>query len=146
MFLIHVYLLWFLIKFQKPIINRSNDEKTTQKRMRKDLKSLLAYPFFYILSYIPAFIFRISEETHPRVSPAYALTIAIVVFTPCLGAIYAVAFVLINASLKEISVPLLKARLQDMISNVSRHVVVYNFPVNSVTRTSLRSRQYQPGK
>ena len=131
MFLIHVCLLWFL---------------TVQKRMRKDLKSLLAYPFFYILLYIPGFIFRVTEETNPNVKPAYGLTIAIVVFTPCLGVVYAAAFVLINASLKEISVPLLKARLRDMISNVSRHAVVYNFPVNSVTRTSLRSRQYQPGK
>ena len=131
MFLIHVCLLWFL---------------TVQKRMRKDLKSLLAYPFFYILLYIPGFIFRVTEETNPNVKPAYGLTIAIVVFTPCLGVVYAVAFVLINASLNEISVPLLKARLRDMISNVSRHAVVYNFPVNSVTRTSLQSRQYQPGK
>ena len=146
MFLIHVYLLWFLIKFQKPIINRSDDEKTTQKRMRKDLKSLLAYPFFYILSYIPAFIFRISEETHPRVSPAYALTIAIVVFTPSLGVVYAVAFVLINASLKEISVPLLKTGLLDIFSKIPRHAVNYDFTVNSVTRTSIRLKQYQSGK
>ena len=112
MFLIHVYLLWFLIKFQKPLNNRSDDERTAHKRMRKDLKSLLAYPFFYILFYyIPTFIFRISEETHPHVDPAYGLTIAIVVLTPCLGVVYAVAFVLINARLKEISFPLLKAGL-----------------------------------
>ena len=146
MFLIHVYLLWFLIKFQKPLNNRSDDERTAQKRMRKDLKSLLAYPFFYILSYIPAFIFRISEETHPNVNPAYGLTIAIVVFTPCLGVVYAVAFVLINASLKEISVPLLKAGLLDIISKIPRHAVNYNFPVNSVTRTSIRSKQYHSRK
>ena len=112
MFLIHVYLLWFLIKFQKPLNNRSDDERTAHKRMRKDLKSLLAYPFFYILLYhIPTFIFRISEKTHSHVDPAYGLTIAIVVLTPCLGVVYAVAFVLINARLKEISFPLLKAGL-----------------------------------
>ena len=114
--------------------------------MRKDLKSLLAYPFFYILSYIPAFIFRISEETHPRVSPAYALTIAIVVFTPSLGVVYAVAFVLINANLKEISVPLLKTGLLDIFSKIPRHAVNYDFTVNSVTRTSIRLKQYQSGK
>ena len=112
MFLIHVYLLWFLIKFQKPLNNRSDDERTAHKRMRKDLKSLLAYPFFYILLYhIPTFTFRISEKTPPHVDPAYGLTIAIVVLTPCLGVVYAVAFVLINARLKEISFPLLKAGL-----------------------------------
>ena len=96
--------------------------------------------------YIPGFIFRVAEETNPNVKQAYALTIAIVVFTPCLGVVYAVAFVLINASLKGISVPLLKARLHYIFSNIPRHAVVYNFPLNSVTRTSIRSRQYQPGK
>ena len=90
--------------------------------------------------YIPGFIFRVAEETNPNVKPAYGLTILY------LGVVYAVAFVLINASLKEISVPLLKARLHDIFSNIPWHAVVYNFPVNSVTRTSIRSRQYQPGK
>ena len=144
MFLIHVYLLWFLMKFQKPLNNRSDDERTAHNRMLKDLKSLLAYPLFYIVFYLPGFIFRVIEETHPYDKPAYGLTIAMVVFIPSLGVLYAVAFVLINASLKEISVPLLKAGLLDMFRKVSRHAVTYNFPVNSLTRTSTRSRQYQP--
>ena len=70
MFLIHVYLLWFLIKFQKPLNNRSDDERTAHKCMLKDLESLLAYPFFYIVFYIPGFIFRVTEETNPYVKPA----------------------------------------------------------------------------
>ena len=146
MFLIHVYLLWFLVKFQKPLNNRSDDEKTAQKRMRKDLQSLLAYPFFYIVFYIPGFIFRITEETHPHVNPSYALTIAVVVFIPSLGVVYAVAFVLINASLKEISVPLLKAGVLDIFSIIPGNAVNYNFTVNSVTRTGMRLKQYQSGK
>ena len=146
MFLIHVYLLWFLIKFHKPLNNRSDDERRAHKRMQKDLKSLLAYPFFYILLYIPGFIFRVTEETNPNVKPAYDLTIAMAVLIPCLGVVYAVAFVLINASLNEISVTLLKARLRDIFSNIPRHAVVYSFPVNSMTRTSMRSRKHQQGK
>ena len=142
MFLIHVYLLWFLIKFQKPLNNQSDDERTAQKRIHKALKSLLAHPFIYILPYIPAFIFLISEETHPHVNPVYGLTIAIVVFKPSLGVAYAVAFVLINTSLKEISVPLLKAGLLDIFSKIPRHAVNYNFSVNRVTRTSIRLKQY----
>ena len=52
MFLIHVYLLWFLIKFQKPLNNRSDDERTAHKSMRKDLKSLYfaLYTGFHISS------------------------------------------------------------------------------------------------
>ena len=142
MFLIHVHLLWFLVKFQKPLNNRSDDERTAHKLMCKDLKSLLAYPFFYIVFYyIPTFILRIYEETHPDVHPAYGFTIAIAVLSPSLGVVYAVAFVLINASMKEISVPLLKAGLLDIFSKIPRHAVN-----DSVTRTSIRSKQYQPGK
>ena len=146
MFLIHVYLLWFLIKFQKHLNNQSDDERTAQKRMRRDLKSLLAYPFLYILFSIPIFIYRLNDAADPHRNPNYGLTIAIVVFTPCLGAVYAVAFVVINASLKEISVPLLKAGLLDIFSRIPRHAVNYSFPVSSVTRTSIRLRQCQPGK
>ena len=139
MFLIYVYLLWFLVKFQKALNNQSADEKTAQKHMRKDLKSLLAYPFIYILFSIPIIIYRIYDETRPHVSQNYGLTIASVVLTPCLGAVYAVAFVLINTNLKEISVPLLKARLRDIFGKTPRHIVTYNYPVSSVTRTSERS-------
>ena len=131
MFLIYVYLLWFLIKFQKPLHNRSDDERTAHRRMQKDLKSILAYPVFYILFYLPAFIFRIFQETHPHVNPAYGLTIAITVFSPSLGVVYAVAFPLINKSLKEISFPLLKAGLLDLCSKIPRHAVNYNFHVSS---------------
>ena len=141
MFLIQVYLLCFLVKFQKSLNNQSDDERTAYKHIQKDLKSLLAYPLFYILFYIPAFIFRISEETHPHVNPSYALTIAIVVLLPSLGVVYAVAFVLINASLKEISFPLLKTGLLDIFSKISRQAAN-----DSVTRTSIRSKQYQSGK
>ena len=146
MFLIHIYLFYFLVKFQKPLNNQSNEERTAHKRMQKDLKSLLAYPFFYILFSIPAFVFRVYEEAHPHVNPSYALTIAIVVFTPSLGVVYAIAFVLINASLKEISVPLLKAGVLDIFSIIPGNAVNYNFTVNSVTRTGMRLKQYQSGK
>ena len=143
MFSIYVYLLRFQMKFKKSLNNRSVDERTAEKHMRKDLKSLLAYSFIYILFSVPIFIYRVSEETHPNISPIYGLTITSVVLTPSLGVVYAVAFVLINASLKEISVPLLKARLRDIFRKIPRHAVNYNFPVNSVTRASIRSRQYQ---
>ena len=133
MFLIHAYLLWFL-KFQNHLSNRSDDERTAHKRMCKDLKSLLAYPFFYVLFYIPVFILRVTEKTNPNVKPNYGLTIAVVVLTPSLGAVYAVAFVLINASLKEISFPLLKEGLFD-ICKTPRHLVKDNIKVSSVTRS-----------
>ena len=139
MFLIYVYLLHCLVKSQKALNNQSADEKTAQKHMRKDLKSLLAYPFIYILFSIPVIIYRIYDETHPHVSQDYGLTIVSVVLTPCLGAVYAIAFVLINTNLKEISVPLLKARLRDMFGKNPRHIVNYNYPVSCVTRTTERS-------
>ena len=69
MFSIYVYLLRVIIKFQKSLNNRSVDERAAQKQMCKDLKSLLAYPFIYILFSIPIFIYRIFEETHPHVNP-----------------------------------------------------------------------------
>ena len=146
MFSIYVYLLRVIIKFQKSLNNRSAEERAAQKQMRKDLKSLLAYPFIYILFSIPIFIYRIFEETHPDIDPVYGLQISSVVLTPSLGAVNAVAFVLINASLKEISVPLLKAGLRDIFRNIPRHAVTYNYYVNSVTRASIRSRQYQPNE
>ena len=126
MFLIDVYLLRFLIKFQKALNNQSVDEKTAQKKMRKDLKSLLAYPFIYILFSIPIIIYRIYDETDPYVSQDYVLTVASIVLTPCLGAVYAVAFVLINTNLQEISVPLLKARLRiylEKILDIELHTI-----------------------
>ena len=107
------------MKFQEPLNNQLVDEKTAQNRMRKDLKLYLAYPFIYILFSIPIIVYRISEETHPLVSPVYGLTIASVVLTPSLGAAYAVAFAFINANLREISFPLLKARLRDIFGKKS---------------------------
>ena len=134
MFSINVYLIWFLMKNQRHVNNRSDDERTAYKRIRKDLISLLAYPVFYILFYIPIFTFRVTEETNPNVKPNYGLTIAIVVFTPCLGVVYAVAFVLINASLKEISFAPLMA-LFDLNSNNPQLNVIYNFHVSSLTKS-----------
>ena len=146
MILIYVYLLWFVMKFQKPINNRSNDERTAQKRMRRDLKSLLAYPFLYILFSIPIFIYRLKDATDPYRNPNYGLTIASVLLTPLLGVVYTVAFVVINANLKEISVPLLREGLRNIFRKTPRHTVNYNFHVNSLPRLSTRSRQYQPNE
>ena len=129
---INVYLIWFLMKNQRHGNNRSDDERTAHKRMRKDLILLFAYPVFYILFYIPIFIYRVTEETNPNGKPNYGLTIAIVVLTPCLGVVYAVAFVLINASLKEISITLLKEKLL----NIPRHKISY-ITVKSLTRSRL---------
>ena len=146
MILIYVYLLWFVMKFQKPINNRSNDERTAQKRMRRDLKSLLAYPFLYILFSIPIFIYRLNDATDPYRNPNYGLTIASVLLTPLVGVVYTAAFVVINANLKEISVPLLREGLRDIFRKTPRHTVNYNFHVNSLPRLSTRSRQYQPNE
>ena len=79
---------------------------------------------------------RVTEETDPNVKPNYGLTIAIVMFTPCLGVVYAAEFVLINASFKEISFSLLKAELLDIYSNNNhRSKVIDNFHVSSPTRS-----------
>ena len=146
MFSIYVYLLRVIIKFQKSLSNRSVDERVAQRQMRKDLRSLLAYPFIYILFSIPIFIYRIFEETYLHINSVHAFQIASVVLTPSLGAVNAVAFVLINANLKEISVALLKAGLRDIFRNIPGHAVTYNYHVNSVTRTSIKLRQYQPNE
>ena len=146
MILIYVYLLRFVMKFQKPLNNRSDDERTAQKRMRRDLKSLLTYPFFYILFSIPIFIYRLNDAADPHRKPNYGVTIASVLLTPLLGVVYTVAFVLINANLKEISIPLLREGLRDIFRKIPRHAVNYNFQVNSLTRLSIKSRQYQPNE
>ena len=80
------------MKFQKPLNNQSVDEKTTQERIRKDLKSQFAYQFIYILFSIPIIVYRIYQERHPHIKSVYALTIISIVLTPSLGAVYAVAF------------------------------------------------------
>ena len=92
MSLIYVCLLRFLMKFQKPLNNQSFDEKTTEKRTRKDLKSQFAYQFISILFSIPIIVYRMYQERHPHIKPVYALTIISIVLTPSLGAVYAVAF------------------------------------------------------
>ena len=103
--------------------------------MRKNLKSLLAYPFLYILFSIPIILYRIYDETHPHVSQDYSLTVVSVVLTPLLGVVYAVAFVLINANLREISVPLIKAGLRDLFNQIPLHAVIFNFSVSTVTNS-----------
>ena len=135
MFLIYVYLLRFLMKFQTPLNNQTFAEKTAQKRMRKNLKSLLAYPFLYILFSIPIIVYRIYDETHPHLSQDYSLTVVSVVLTPLLGVVYAVAFVLINANLREISVPLIKAGLRDLFNQIPLHAVISNFSVSTATNS-----------
>ena len=55
MILIHAYLLWFLIKFQKPLNNRSDDERTAHIRMRKDINR-----YWHIHSFISCAIYRFS--------------------------------------------------------------------------------------
>ena len=70
--------------------------------MRRDLKSLLAYPFLYILFSIPIFMYRLNDPANPHRNPNYGLTIASVLLTTLLEVGYTVAFVVINASLKEI--------------------------------------------
>ena len=114
--------------------------------MRRDLKSLLAYPLLYILFSIPIFIYRLNDATDPYRNPNYGLTIASVLLTPLLGVVYTVAFVVINANLKEISVPLLREGLRNIFRKIPRHTVNCNFHVNSLTRLSIRSRQYQPNE
>ena len=118
------------MKNQRHSNNRSDDERTAHKRMCKELISLFAYPVFYILFYIPILIYRVTEETNPNGKPNYGLTIAIVVPTPCLGVVYAVAFVLINASLEEISITLLKQKLL----NIPPYKITY-ITVESQTRS-----------
>ena len=71
MFLIYVYLLRFLMKFQTSLNNQTFAEKTARNRICKNLKSLLAYPFLYILFNIPIIVYRIYDETHPHVSQDY---------------------------------------------------------------------------
>ena len=146
MFTINVYIVCLLIKFHKQVNNRSVEGKMSQKKMRKDLKSLLVYPFIYILFSIPVFIYRLDDAAHPYISPNYGLAVASVVLTPSLGAVYAVAFVSINANLKEISVPLIKEGLRDIFSKIPHPVVTYNYPVSSVTTTGAETSRYQPNK
>ena len=143
MFSINVYLIWFLMKFLKHVNNRSVEEKMSQKNMRKELKSLLVYPLIYVLFSIPIFIYRLDDAAHPHISPNYGLAVASVVLTPSLGAVYAVAFVLINANLKEISIPLIKEGLLAIFRKIPRPVVTYNYPVSSVTTTSATPSQYE---
>ena len=135
MFLIYVYLIRFLMKFQTPLNNQTFAEKTAQNRMRKNLKSLLAYPFLYILFSIPIIVYRIYDATNPHLSQDYSLTVVSVVLTPLLGVVYAVAFVLINANLREISVPLVKARLPDLFNRIPLHAVRSNYSVSTVTNS-----------
>ena len=123
MFSINVYIIWLLMKFHKQVNNRSVEGKMSQTNMRKELKSLLVYPFIYIFVSIPIFIYRLDDAAHPHISPNYGLTVASVLLTPSLGAVYAVAFVLINANLKEISIPLIKEGLSDIFSKIPRPVV-----------------------
>ena len=144
MFSINVYLIWFLMKFHKHVNDRSVEGKMSQKNMRKELKSLLVYPFIYILFSIPIFIYRLDDAAHPHISPNYGLAVAGVVLTPSLGAVYAVAFVLINANLKEISIPLIKEGLRDIFSKILQPVVTSNYPVSSVTTTNARPSQHHP--
>ena len=123
------------MKFQTPLNNQTFAEKTAQNRMRKNLKSLLAYPFLYILFSIPIIVYRIYDATNPHLSQDYSLTVVSVVLTPLLGVVYAVAFVLINANLREISVPLVKARLPDLFNRIPLHVVRSNYSVSTVTNS-----------
>ena len=132
------------MKFHKHVNNRSAQGKISQKNMRKELKSLLVYPFIYILFSIPIFIYRLDDAVHPHISPNYGLAVASVVLTPSLGAVYAVAFVLINANLKEISFPLIKEGLRDIFSKIPRSEVTHNYSVSSVKTTSATPSQYQP--
>ena len=123
------------MKFQTPLNNQTFAEKTAQNRMRKNLKSLLAYPFLYILFSIPIIVYRIYDATNPHLSPDYSLTVVSVVLTPLLGVVYAVAFVLINANLREISIPLIKAGLRDLFNRIPLHAVRSNYSVSTVTNS-----------
>ena len=142
MFSINVYIIWLLMEFQKQVSSRSVEGKMSQKNMRKELKSLLVYPFIYILFSIPIFIYRLDDAVHPHISPNYGLAVASVVLTPSLGAVYAVAFVLINANLKEISIPLIKEGLCDIFSKIPQPVVTSNYPVRSLTTTNATPSQH----
>ena len=66
--------------------------------MRNELEVILVYPLFYILFSIPIFIYQVYNATNPKNRPIYELTIACVVLTPSLSAVYAIAFIMINTT------------------------------------------------
>ena len=98
MFAAHLYLLYFVRKSKRKILTRSTEEKKSQKKMRNELEVILVYPLFYILFSIPIFIYQVYNAKKKKNRPIYELTIACVVLTPSLSAVYAIVFIMINTT------------------------------------------------
>ena len=143
MFTIYIYLLWFVIRLKRAISNRATEEEVSLETMRRKLMQLLSYPLIYALFSIPIFIYRIDDALSPEDIRNYPLAIATAILTPSLGAVYAVAFIIINATLREISIPLMREGIRDLFRSSQRLVIHPNVEVGSVHFSRATASKYQ---
>ena len=81
--------------------NSSHFEQQQQRSLRQsEVRPLIAYPIIYLILNLPMLIYRIDDAVHPERVPDYILMLLSVIASPLLGAFNAVAFCIIEETLK----------------------------------------------
>lgn len=76
------------------------EQQQTRSLRQNEVRPLVAYPIIYLIFNLPILIYRIDDAVHPNMPPNYTLMILSVIFSPMLGAFNAVAFCIIEDTLK----------------------------------------------
>ena len=76
-------------------------QQQRQSLRQSEVRPLVAYPIIYLLLNMPMLIYRIDDAIHPKLVPDYTLLILSVIATPLVGTFNAIAFCLIEDTLKD---------------------------------------------
>ena len=91
----YVYLLVIVLQRKYQWSGMYDPEEEHNKNMLvNEVKPLVAFPLIYVILSIPSVIYRIDDAVNPHAEANYGLSILMVITSPSVGALNAVAFAL----------------------------------------------------
>lgn len=104
MIVIYAYLLGVVLRRRNEWNGVYNAEEQHDKLMLvKEVKPLVWFPVIYVLLGIPSLIYRIDDAINPHTDPNYTLSVLMVIASPSVGALNAVAYAVYTEILNQLS-------------------------------------------
>lgn len=128
--LMYVYISYTVIQATKPDAGTTVEMQNINRRYRSELKPLIWYPICYLLVMIPMLLYRIEDASHPSKPPNYGLIIIATIFGPSIGAINAIVFTVVNASLQEVTWDKVKTEIKQIFKTEEKTRVTHDIKVD----------------